>query len=277
MIVAVLTMTTVPLPAAPSAMDKKACLAVNDKGQDLRAAGKLLAAREQFLSCARDPCPGVVKSDCAKWVGELDADIPTIVVRVTRGGSDVADSRVLVDGEPREFVGKAVALDPGQHTIAVTAEGSKAVEQKVVLATGERNRIVTIDLALATTTTTSTATTAGTSTNDRSRSTPTWAWLAGGVGVLSLGGFTYFAVTGVREVARLDRECAPFCRDADVDSARHRLLYADISLGVSIVALGIAAYGIFSASRTTTTETKTMHANIALLPGGGFAGLRGSF
>src|SRR5579863_10550700 len=71
------------------------CAAASNQAQDLRSANKLRAARAQLLTCVRDVCPGMVRNDCAQWIGEVDQAMPTIVVSATDGsGHDLADVKV---------------------------------------------------------------------------------------------------------------------------------------------------------------------------------------
>jgi hypothetical protein len=58
---------------------------------------------------------------------------------------------------------------------------------------------------------------------------------------ISLGSFAFFALYGKSQIADLER-CSPHCESTDVGAARRSYFAADISLGVSAVALGIAAY-----------------------------------
>src|SRR5579859_5937510 len=101
--------------AAPTAKEeKKACIAASEKAQQLRADGKLLASREQLLVCARDVCPGVIRKDCAKWLGELEDALPSIVLGAKDGkGRDLEDVRVDIDGVQATSAldGKAIPID----------------------------------------------------------------------------------------------------------------------------------------------------------------------
>ena len=266
--------------APPGAKDKKECLAATNEGQDLRGEGKLRAAREQFLLCAREVCPGALRTECTKWVGELDADIPSIVVRVTRDQLDVEGANVTLDGAPIALDGKPIVLDPGPHTLVASAPPPAAgsSEQKLVLATGEKNRSVTLVLP----TTEPKAEPASpppviVAPQTSGSGAPAWAWVAGGVGVAGLGVFAFFAATGVHDVHRLDSECAPRCADADVDAAKRKLLFADIGLGVGIVGLGLATYGFLRAPATHEREGVKAAPTVAILPGGAFAGVQGAF
>src|SRR5262249_8758679 len=85
--------------------------------------------------------------------------------------------------------------------------------------------------------------------SDGSRRISPLAYVLSGVGVLGLGAFTFFAITGKNEKDRLRDSCAPMCTNAEVNPVRARYIAADVSLGVSLVALGVAAYLFLAAER----------------------------
>jgi hypothetical protein len=276
------TAMAAPVAGPTTTMTKKACLQAADHGQDQRAASKLREARETFLTCAVDACPAVIRSDCARWVTELDGEIPSIVVRVTRAGSDLVGAKVSVDGVAVEAAsdGKPIPLDPGTHTLVITLEGSAPVTQTLVVVTGERNRVVTVDVP-SNETTTKTTTSSTTSTtkdipaapkSEESAHAPAWAWIAGGVGVVALGGFVFFALSGKKDISHAEDTCAPYCSDDVVNSAHRKLVIGDISLGVAVVALSIATYGFLSVPTSKSTT-----ASVGVVNGGGVLSWRGTF
>src|SRR5262249_5808473 len=109
-------------------------------------ARKLLAARDLFVRCAQSSCPAAVKRECARWLDETSAKIPTIVpVARVDGGDEIGDARVLVDGAtpPERVPGAAIAVDPGAHTLPCEAPGRGPVEVRLVAREGEHDRIVT--------------------------------------------------------------------------------------------------------------------------------------
>jgi hypothetical protein len=61
--------------------------------------------------------------------------------------------------------------------------------------------------------------------------------------------------------------CKPYCKQSQADKMRLRYLIADISLGVSVVSLGVGGYLFFSASREPATTAWR----------GGSVGWRGTF
>jgi hypothetical protein len=204
-----------------------ACMAAAVDGQTARDAGHLLRAREQLASCLDVACPAVVRKDCAQFLDEVEAKLPSIVVRVRDAeGRDIAASRVRIDDRDvaLALAGRSVALDPGPHAIVVDA-GAHTLRSDVLLREGERGRIV--DLALP------------------PRPTPsarpsTLVWVLGGVGVAGLATFAVAGLTGVKQWNDLESQCKPNCESSRVDEVNARFAVADVSLAIAIAALGTA-------------------------------------
>jgi hypothetical protein len=127
----------------PSA-DVKACLDGAEEGQKLRDGGSYLGARQRFIACAGEQCPGEVRKTCVTWLEDLDKLVPTVVFAATAHGRDVTDVRVSVDGTvaAERIDGKPVPLDPGEHRFRFERPGEEAVEQPLVLRAGEKERLV---------------------------------------------------------------------------------------------------------------------------------------
>jgi len=124
----------------------KACVQSFDRAQELRRDGKLVAARKELVACALPHCPDVVERKCSEWLDEVDKTLPTVAI-VVEGTSEQV--QVFVDGEKVDpaSLGRATGMDPGPHQVRVEVAGRPPVEQRIVVAEGERNRIVRIDLA----------------------------------------------------------------------------------------------------------------------------------
>jgi hypothetical protein len=232
-------------PSVASADAGQACVKAFEKGNDLRDGGALRAARAQFVACAADACPKAMRVDCARWLDEVDAALPSIVVGAKDAqGTDLFDITVRVDGETIENIqaGRPVVLDPGPHIVHFERTRGSEIELqdvKVILRTGERNRSVIGTLGAPTKSETPVQ-----PKNDGAGggNVPVAAWVFGGIGVVALGSFATFAILGTNEKSRLTLACSPACTDADVSTLRTDYLVADISLGVGIVALGLATY-----------------------------------
>jgi hypothetical protein len=227
---------------APSAQAQDtvhACIDASTKGQTLRKSGKLLDARQQMIACARDACPAIVRTHCAGWLGEVEALIPTVVVRAQDAtGSDLIDARVAIDGKHGKLDGQPVPLDPGEHEISVQTADGATLDTKVLLVAGEKSRLVTLRLPArpAAVTAAPTAAVAGPSTHH----VPVGAWFLGGAGVVSLGVGTAFVLAASNQLSMLRSTCSPNCSSAQTQPGRTDSLLGDILLGAGAAGLGAA-------------------------------------
>ena len=283
---------------ADEAAIKSACLAAADTGQDRRNDGQLRAAREQFLVCAASSCPGVVRKECEKWLSEVDDSLPSIVISATRDGGDVFSVKVSLDGAPLvdKLDGKAIVVDPGVHTFRFETEGSSPVERKVLIKEGERNRAVAVSFdepkatpkVVEPASTTSTMGSAGDVGSTGKSSVRALPWVIGGVGVIALGSFAFFGLGGAKQISDLKSSCAPNCNPSDLDAAKRKLVIADVSLGVGIVALGVATYLFITAPPSSSSSSSSsspspsgtaarVQLDVRSVAGGGLAELRAVF
>jgi hypothetical protein len=125
----------------------KACTTLAEDGQRLRAAGKLIAAREKLIACSAPVCPQVVRIDCAQWASEVLAATPTIVIDAKDpNGNDVLDAKAFVDD--REVAGRIdgrpVDVDPGQHRVRVERADGALGSQVIVAKDSVKGRQVTV-------------------------------------------------------------------------------------------------------------------------------------
>lgn len=126
--------------AAPT---KEQCIDANSNAQQLRRESKLESARQALLTCSDPSCPVMVRSDCTARLDEVQKAQPTLVLDVkSRGGDDMTDVKVTVDGGPftAKLDGTAVPMDPGQHTFTFEAPGFEAVTKTLVLKETEKDR-----------------------------------------------------------------------------------------------------------------------------------------
>ncbi|MGZ5969407.1 MAG: hypothetical protein ACXWP4_17160, partial [Polyangiales bacterium] len=191
--------------AAPPAtvQEKKACATASEKAQSLRSEGKMIAARELLLVCARDVCPTVVRKDCSRWVAEVDEALPTIVVAAKdEAGHDVTEAKVFVDDQlfADSLDGKAQPIDPGAHVVRLERQG-KQITEKVLVREGEKNRIVLIHLGPPPKPVDSTP-------PPPARTIPAETWIFGGIGVVGLVGFVGFGLSAKSQASDLRSSCA---------------------------------------------------------------------
>lgn len=257
---------------------KQACVQAYVEAQRLRKADKLTEAREKLELCADDACPATVKKDCKPWLADNDREQPTVLLSaLDLSGNKTTTVRVLVDGTKigDQLPSAAIKIDPGAHKIRFEAEGLEPIEVELSLQKGEKGREVVADFSTQKQAEKpAAATPLSTEPTPPGRKTPTLVYVLGGVGVLGLASFAYFGSTGKSDEDELAEGCAPKCDPGDVDAAHQKMLIADISLGVSAVALGAAAYLFFT--RPARTETSTL-VGVTALPRGGGAFVRGGF
>jgi hypothetical protein len=246
---------------------KKACVDASTQGQTERDAGHLLEARTQFLQCASDQCPAIVRKSCDRWLADVEERIPSVVVRVLdASGQDLTDAQLTIDGQPVELDGRPVQLDPGPHTLLVT-HSSGAIERKTLLAEKEKARLVRVQLGEDEPAVAGEAPPGpgpGAEQVDEGPvepggKIPVGVWVLGGVGIVGLGAFVYFGITAKGDYDDLKAECSPACSDADTEAGRRNALIADISLGVGIAALaGSVTWLIIAKKKKPESQTASL-------------------
>lgn len=232
-------------PAPARADDAEACAGAAESAQAHRSAGKLRAARAELVACGQPSCPKVVRSDCLRWLGEVDGELPTIVVRVRGGdGADVVGARITVDGETvaDRVDGRPIPVDVGERQIAATVGGAVARE-RIVAVSGERNRVVTLVLAAR-------------APAEPHRGLAVGPLALGGAGIaLGVAGGVLW---GLGRSAHDDMEstCAPAgaCSTGDVDAARTKLVVGDVLVGLGLASLVGAAIWYFGAAREASAS-----------------------
>jgi hypothetical protein len=264
--------------------EREQCAAAAEQAQQLRDEGKYRHAREQMLVCARDVCPGPIRSDCGKWLTELDRDAPTVVfgARDSRG-ADVLDVKVSMDGSPivEKLDGKPVLVDTGEHTFTFETKDGLVKEERILVRAAEKARPIIVTLERITTSSgagSATPPEQGGAQETRAGSLVP-SLVLGGVGVLALGSFALFGISGKNDVDDLQK-CKPNCAESDVDSARTKLIIADISLGAGILALAGAAILYLTRPKVSTdvqTGTSSFRFGASPVVGGGVAGIRCTF
>lgn len=243
-------------PSLASARDPggaSSCSDAYESGQRLRKKGALRASRHELVVCAREGCPSALASDCLRWLGEVEAALPTVVVAVVdSAGRDVVDARVSFDDatslEPAD--GRAVDVDPGRHRIRVVSKDRTTIEEEIVVREGEKRRAVRITLPSAL---------ADASKKEEPRAAApsepshTAAWVFFGLGAASLASAGGLGLYGLSQRSDLER-CRPGCDAGAVDSANRTFLVSDILLAVGLVAAGAGAFFYLQTPPSTTAQ-----------------------
>ncbi len=244
--------------------EKVACVTAAETAQQQRSEGKLRDARLSLHLCARDVCPALVRNDCTQWLTEIEASLPTIVLRATGPrGQDVTDIKVSLDGQALadKVDGLPLEVDPGPHVLTAVRPGSRPVRQELTFYTNQRNRTVSLvledvepppdgngELRVSTE-----------SAPKRFGAAP---FVFGAVAVGALGSWTYFGLTSNADAKHLDETCGPngpdsggtgHCPSGDVRRVRNKQIVADISLGVAVISAGISTWLFLKGNKPSTT------------------------
>ncbi|WP_394848283.1 hypothetical protein LZC95_12575 [Pendulispora brunnea] len=239
---------------------KQKCIDDAEAGQTLRDEGKLGAARERFVECANPSCPGAVAKECRAWLADVEARIPTVVISaVDAAGNDLVDVKVSVDGRPwlERLTGAETAIDPGPHRFRLEAAGAEPVEEALVVAERQKGRVLRAKFGRP----------ASAAPVEKTPEAPVAAYVVGGVGVAALASFAFFGLKGLSDYNHLKDTCDPNCSTSDTDAVKTKFLVADVSLGVGVVALGVATYLFLSHPGKSSSPSQ---ATLTPLRGGGW-------
>ncbi|HWZ90816.1 MAG TPA: hypothetical protein VNW92_18270 [Polyangiaceae bacterium] len=249
-----------------AAADAQECVAQNNAAADQRANHHLLAARGSYRSCVAEPgCPEVVRAECETALSELKTAIPTLLVSVLDAQKhDVVGATLQVDGQTIAVDGSPIEVDPGPHELTAEAQGVRTAMQ-VVGVEDEANRRVELvleELHAAPLSSARESEPVVAAAKPRSR-VP--AYVLGGVGALGAASFGYFAISGHSGLNQLEA-CKPDCSRSAVHDVRVKYLLADVSLGVSVVALATAGYFLFRPASEAPKPSSSVSLNISTAP-----------
>jgi hypothetical protein len=139
------------LVATAAHADDAACIAATEQSLVLRQQGKLHDALKQLAVCADPACPAEVKDECSHRIRDIDAAMPTLIFVVKdAAGNDIDVVTVMMDGAPLTGTldGRALSIDPGDHTFQFEVTGQVPVEKKILLREGEKDRRESITMLL---------------------------------------------------------------------------------------------------------------------------------
>ena len=253
-------------PVARAQATVEACSSAYARGQQERLAGRLFTARAAFMECAAPSCSAVTANDCARWRSEVEADLPTVRVRVVNErGQVVVGLQVFADGIgiPAADWAAPLILEAGPHDFRFEAPGYAPVQLEKALRPSDREVEVAVTLRPPA---------PPTPPADRgpgSRSVPAASMAFAGVGVLSLGGAWYFGLKARGQYRDLKQSCAPHCAQSQSDSVYTKAVLSDVALATAVAAFGVSAWFYFSRSAAPAATSF----NVQTRPGGAQLGL----
>ena len=269
-------------------------------GLCLENLGKLVDAlnefeRAQSEAAADSSAAGqTVAKNSQKHIDELRERIPRVTIQVPEGAKDVA---ITIDGSSvsAAVIGTAIPLDPGAHTVHVTATGKTPFDKQLDLV--EKGAPTTVDVVLSeaplpsdtttTDTTTTTTTTADTTSPSKGGAGP-WPWIIGGVGVVALGGAAFMYAKRSSTISELDDTCGtdrsrcPQSKSDVADSGKTYTTVGNVLLGVGGAAVITAVVLLIVAPKSSSGESKSAAVKPgSIMLGGGPAplgfGVQGAF
>jgi hypothetical protein len=252
--------------------DDASCIAAHVEAQRLQKAGKVRSARDSLVTCANPSCPAMLVGECSSMLAEVDKSVPTIVLEAQdSNGRDLGDVRVSIGGQlltPR-LDGKAIELDPGEHTFRFETPGFAALEQTVIVREGDKNRRIGVVFSAG-------PVSPPPVDPDGDRDISPAFWASGAVGVAGLVLFGALGLTGLQQRSDLDEQgCAPNCDPDDVDQTRALFIGADVSLAIGIAGLALTPVFYFTSPMKPASKSGgvTLHFGV----GGTAATFGGAF
>jgi len=249
---------------AASESDTDMCIQSHTQSQELRHQGKLLESRSELVSCSAAACPPAIRRDCARWVEEVQAQIPSVAFRASLGGEERADVQVYVDGKLtlERLEGKPLELDPGAYQLRFVLPGPiEPVSQELVMTQGDQLRVVAVEF--------SAPVVHGPRGNEAhtvtQRPTPIATYIFAGVGTAAAISGVAWGLSTLTGEHELEASCAPKCPEKTIDIVRQRALLADVSWGLSAASFATAAAFYFLRPEVSPGDTTI---DVALLQGG---------
>jgi hypothetical protein len=239
-------------PRAAWAGDTQACDRAYEQAQSLRDARKLTAARAQLRVCASAACPGFMVKDCAAWLGEIEARIPTVVMVANDGtGAALLNATVSMDAGARSFNldGMATEVDPGPHTFTFVAPDGRKIDKPFLVLEGAKDQRVAVTFPAPLATPAAASPAVAPAAPDVASAAPSPSpfvpILLASVGVASVGVSFGVGAAAQSSANNLQHTCAPDCSSQSVSSVRTELIASDVLLGVGIAAVATAAVVFF--------------------------------
>jgi hypothetical protein len=260
--------------AAPSAGE--ICSAAYERAQTEKQAGHYVAATAAALECSQLMCNTAIVRECERFYTALEQDTPTLVFSARKGeGGELTDVRVEMDGQvaAEQITGRPFAVDPGPHQFVFIHPQRGRLEVTETARVGDHARVLEVTFADPSGKAGAPGSAPGRRAQHRG-GVPVMTYVLGGVGVVALGSFAYFRVSGVNDYNDYNSSCSPTCKQDDVDAVRQKFLLSYVSLGVGVAAVAGAGLVFLLAPGR---DGGAVQASIVPRGDGAMAGLRTTF
>ncbi|HTV22067.1 MAG TPA: hypothetical protein VMG12_25430 [Polyangiaceae bacterium] len=287
--------------AAPvEAPSKASCAQAYESAQESRAAGQLQETQTRLSVCARPECPSFVQKDCARWLEEVERELPSVVLHADGLDADAAHNvSVTIDGKtiPNAFGGGPIALDPGRHELVAESPGRDRVTRIIVAQQGVQSRPISLPFGAQPAPVPSVE--AAIDTGSGGSQLRPYAYVAWGVGAVGLGMFAVLGTLGRADERGLKDDCPSATVDPELvepgvclksraderkDIYEREFVLADIGLVTGIVgaATGTVLFILAAADGSGSDDAAKaneagLHLDVSPTPGGGYASVGGVF
>ena len=251
------------------------CARAYEDAQEHRGAGVFSRAQPELDRCRKDDCPEFIRRDCARWSKELEAEQPTVIFAAKRGDRELTDVRVSVADRVllEHLDARAVELDAGEYDFRFEASDGELVVVHAQIQAGNKDRLVQVEFTTAARThAAATAITTESSTAQASTAIApgpgALPWVLLVVSAASFGTGAGLSVWGHNSEVQLRDTCSPHCTDAQVDPVRSKYLLSNVSFGVGLVTLPLAAYLFLRHPNSEHTAEGTVPVTVVASPSG---------
>jgi hypothetical protein len=247
-----------------------------------------------------------VQKDCARWLEEVDRELPSIVITPSGLTSEeAAEVGVKIDGQliSGALSGAALSVDPGPHELVLERPGHPPIRRSIMAQQGVQNRAIEVTFgapdALAGTASSGALGPLGDSAAGSSSELRPYAYAAWSVGAVGLGVFAVLGTLGRADERALKQDCPTFtlvpgeeapgiCLQSTIDrrksSYEREFMIADVGLVTGIV--GAAAGTVLFIMSVTDTPPEAsdgvqaargLRWDVSPTRGGAFASVGTSF
>lgn len=263
---------------APKPSVSEACSTAYERSQTEKIAGHYVAATAAALECSQIQCNAAIVKECVRFYEALEADTPTLVFSARKAeGGELTDVRVEMDGQvaTEQLTGRPLAVDPGPHDFAFIHPQRGRIQVRETARVGDHARVIEVQFVDPNAKPESkTPITTGPKVLGPRR-VPVLSYVLGGVGVVALGSFVYFRMSGVKDYNEYNSSCSPYCNPNDVDPVRTKFTMSYVSLGVGIAS--VAGAGLVYVLAPRRDAAPAVQASIAAHGDGALAGVKATF
>jgi hypothetical protein len=278
---------------------KASCAEAYESAQESRASGHLQETRERLAYCAQPECPGFVQKDCARWLDEVERELPSIIVSATASdGQPLQGASVSLDGQvvADALTSKSISVDPGRHELVVQDPQGTKVTRTIIAQQGVQNRPVEVRFGAAPASVTSAPIREE---DPRDSTLMPYAYAAWGAGAVGFGVFAVLGTLGRADERGLEEDCPMVMPVAPAegldrgvcltsrfeerrDSYKREFVFADVGLVTGIVGAAAGTL-LFVLSQGASPEDTSAPAagglsiEVGPTQGGAWANLQGRF